>query len=126
MPTSNEVINQQDIQRFTCKTCQKFVSDKNYLIQQGWTGVNAMAARQDWCYCHGSKAGLMLLPWQQSWTGVNAMAARLDWCYCHGSKAGLVLLPWQQYWTGVTAMAARLDWCYCHGSKTGLVLLPWQ
>ena len=26
-PNSNDVINQQDIQRFTCKTCQKFFID---------------------------------------------------------------------------------------------------
>ena len=32
MPTSNDVINQQDAQRFTCKTCQNNFMDNNLLI----------------------------------------------------------------------------------------------
>jgi hypothetical protein len=31
MPTSNDVITKQDIQRFTCKTCQNNFIDKNEL-----------------------------------------------------------------------------------------------
>ena len=31
MRTSNDIINQQDIQRFTCKTCQKKFMEKNLL-----------------------------------------------------------------------------------------------
>ena len=32
MPTSKDKINQQDIQRFTCKTCQNYFIDKNYFM----------------------------------------------------------------------------------------------
>ena len=32
MPTSNDVINQQDAQRFTCKTCQNNFMDNNLLM----------------------------------------------------------------------------------------------
>ena len=32
MPTSNDVINQQNIQSFTCKTCQNNFIDKNILM----------------------------------------------------------------------------------------------
>ena len=32
MPTSNVLINQQDIPRFTCKTCQKNLAGKNKLM----------------------------------------------------------------------------------------------
>ena len=33
MPTSNDVLIQQDIQRYTCKTCQNNYIDKNEFVQ---------------------------------------------------------------------------------------------
>ena len=32
LPTSNDVLNQQDIERFTCKTCQNNFLDKNKFV----------------------------------------------------------------------------------------------
>ena len=90
----------------------------------------------DWCYCHGSNTGLVLLLCEQGQTYDTCMAAQLYLCYSHGgmavlllltwSKAGLVLLAWKLGQTSDACMVARSYLRYLLASQTQLVLLALQ